>query len=141
MPIRPEHRHHYRTPEYLTARAIVVARAAGRCEICCIRNGDQGYRDRFTGDFISVTGDAQACEAEMDGQRLFTVVLTVAHLDHDAHLGVHNPERMRHLCQRCHLRLDGAQHAASAAVTRDRKRAEAATAKDAASGQQRMELA
>ena len=137
MPINPAHRHHYRTPEYLAAREIVVARAAGRCEACGVRNGDAGYRD-YTGDFHQVTGDAEAMEAEADGHRLITIVLTVAHLDHDAHLGVHNPARMMHLCQKDHLRLDGAQHVASAAATRDRKRAVAAIANDEKIGQQRL---
>lgn len=48
------------------------------------------------------------------------VVLTVAHLNHQA--GDDRPENLLALCQRCHLRLDRHQHAASAARTRAAKR-------------------
>lgn len=35
------------------------------------------------------------------------VVLTVAHLDHDASAGDHSPENLKAYCQACHLRYDG----------------------------------
>jgi len=52
-----------------------------------------------------------------------TVILTVAHLDHDT---THNTrDNLRALCQRCHLRYDAQLHAQHAAETRRRKRIEA----------------
>jgi 5-methylcytosine-specific restriction endonuclease McrA len=45
-----------------------------------------------------------------------TVVLTTAHLDHDP--SNPDPENLRALCQRCHLRYDAAEHARHAAETR-----------------------
>lgn len=44
------------------------------------------------------------------------VVLTTAHLDHDAGNG--DVLNLRHLCQRCHLYLDRSQHAQNARETR-----------------------
>jgi len=49
------------------------------------------------------------------------VVLTVAHLDHDP--TNNEPDNLRAMCQRCHLRLDREQHIHNAAVTRAQKRA------------------
>jgi glutathione S-transferase len=50
-----------------------------------------------------------------------TVVLTVAHLDHQPE----NVDRanLKAWCQRCHLTYDAAHHAATAAATRAAKRA------------------
>lgn len=51
------------------------------------------------------------------------VVLTTAHLDHDT---THNDlSNLRHLCQRCHLRMDAALHARNAMATRRRRLEEA----------------
>mgnify|MGYP000219769528 CR=1 FL=1 len=48
------------------------------------------------------------------------VILTTAHLDHDTRNN--DPENLRHLCQRCHLTLDAAQHAQNARRTRIARR-------------------
>lgn len=51
------------------------------------------------------------------------VVLTVAHLDNDT---AHNdPENLRALCQRCHLRYDAELHVRHARETRIRRAVEA----------------
>lgn len=47
------------------------------------------------------------------------VVLTVAHLDHDPMNC--EPENLKAMCQRCHLRYDVPHHMANARKTRDRK--------------------
>lgn len=39
--------------------------------------------------------------------KLVKVVLTLAHLDHDASTGNHDESNLKALCQRCHLRYDG----------------------------------
>jgi 5-methylcytosine-specific restriction endonuclease McrA len=51
------------------------------------------------------------------------VILTIAHLDHDA--THNNPENLRSLCQRCHLTYDAKLHAQHAAETRRTKQAQA----------------
>lgn len=134
-PIKPEHRHHYRTPEWKAASKAVRERAGGRCERCGVANGAEGYReprrviDNLQGQpgrFVEVHGDGQASEAMADGRRLIRIVLTVAHLDGDGHLGRHDPARMQHLCQACHNGLDASARAVNAARTRAAKRADAA---------------
>lgn len=66
------------------------------------------------------------CGAEADKPHPITgstVILTVAHLDHDT---TNNTRaNLRALCQRCHLRHDARLHAQHAAETRRRKQIEA----------------
>lgn len=38
--------------------------------------------------------------------KIVTVILTVAHLDNDAHNQKVELSRLKHLCQRCHLQYD-----------------------------------
>lgn len=52
-----------------------------------------------------------------------TVILTVAHLDHNPSNCA--PDNLRALCQRCHLRYDARHHARNAAKTRRLKAARA----------------
>jgi len=49
-----------------------------------------------------------------------TIVLTTAHLDHDP--GNNVPDNLKHMCQRCHLRVDRFQHAYNSRITRDAKK-------------------
>lgn len=65
-------------------------------------------------------------------RRPIRIVLTVAHLDHDTTNNA--PENLRAWCQLHHLRHDAPLHAANAAKTRARKRAEA----EQAAGQERL---
>ncbi len=77
----------------------VRARADNRCEFCGAVNGQPH----------PVTGSK--------------VVLTVAHLDNDPRS--RDPDRLRSLCQRCHLTYDAQLHAKHARQTRRRKQIEA----------------
>ena len=66
---------------------------------------------------------------EFEGDHYVRIVLTVAHLDHNP--ANNDYANLKALCQRCHLRLDGHEHAQHAKVTRGAKR----RAEIAASGQ------
>ncbi len=55
-----------------------------------------------------------------------TVVLTIAHLDHD--IGNNADSNLAGLCQRCHLTHDAQQHAINARQTRDRRSGQLALA-------------
>lgn len=127
--INPLHRHHYQSEAWLEAAAFVRARSRGRCEACGVANADRGCRT-ISGEWISACGSAGditrsynlpleiavaralGIPARLIAQRvrhrstLIRIILTVAHLDHDGHLGHHDPQRLAHLCQRCHLALD-----------------------------------
>lgn len=63
----------------------IIARAHNKCEFCGIANGQ-----------LRATGSK--------------VVLTIAHLDHDPENWAVQNERLRALCQKCHLRYDLSRH-------------------------------
>jgi hypothetical protein len=132
MPIRPEHRHHYRGAAWREVRAAVLARAGNTCECvgeCGLEHGG-GRCGAPNGATVVRSSEApqrwerhEACSLCLGGDpecRPVRVVLTVAHLDHDA--GTNNLERLRAMCQLCHNRYDSKHRQANAAETRRRKR-------------------
>lgn len=80
-------------------RNQILQRAQERCEFCGAVNYEQH----------PITGSK--------------VVLTIAHLDHDA--TNNSPENLKSLCQKCHLTYDAKLHARHAAETRRAKQAQA----------------
>lgn len=98
MPIKPENRALYPADWSTVIRPAILARAGNCCE------GSPRYPD------------CRARNGEPHPVTRSTVVLTVAHLDHDPpHCDEAN---LRAWCQRCHLTYDAAHHAATAAATR-----------------------
>ena len=144
MSIRPEHAAFYRSSTWTKIRGRILQRAGHRCE-CTGECGDAHPRG-IGDDHGPVANWCAAPNREVierlqanratwqlaarDGQVLkwnrppwgamLTVVLTIAHLDGDT--GEVPDDRLKALCQRCHLKLDAAQHARNAAATRQRKR-------------------
>lgn len=96
----------------LISRLIRFFRAKNKCEWCGAPNGAIGYRERgkfieyphlgrFDREFVNDTW-------ALKGIRLFKVVLTVAHLDHDK---TNNRFwNLKALCQKCHLGHDIKHH-------------------------------
>jgi hypothetical protein len=138
VPIKPENRHHYRTPEWKAAAKAVRDRSGSKCECngecgldhigpggrCCAPNGATIMRDWRRNVWELHMGCSGCLEPLLDGKitcGAVRVVLTVAHLDHDA--GTNNPDRMKHLCQLCHNRYDSPHRQANAAATRRAKEA------------------
>lgn len=130
MPISSERRAEYPDGWDEFSLSIRRDRAGWRCEC----EGECGHdhtiekwywpaSDDYGGEFEDKTGDAR-CSAMHGALHWITdskVVLTVAHLDHDhTHK---DPERVRAMCQRCHLAYDADQHRRSAQTTRHRRRA------------------
>ncbi|MGH3222568.1 MAG: hypothetical protein ACRDPY_28380 [Streptosporangiaceae bacterium] len=107
-PVRPADRDRYPADWPQISAAIRFGRAAGQCEC----GGECG------------TGHAGRCQARHGQAHPVTgsvVVLTTAHLDR---VPEHSDEgNLRAMCQRCHLAYDAAQHAASAARTRQARAA------------------
>ena len=98
-------------PDWKAIVARVAERAGGRCEC----RGECGTP--------SCAGGCGAVQREPHPVTGSRVVLTTAHLDHDT---THNDmSNLRHLCQRCHLRLDSEHHRRNATRTRLRRREEA----------------
>lgn len=102
-------------------RPAILERAGDKCEWCGVMNKDEGYRDK-SGEFVPIlhrSSDTDA--AEEIGAKVFVIILTVAHLDHDlshndgmdtggaaTDLGCAN---LVALCQKCHNNHDAPHRA------------------------------
>ncbi len=116
MPIRPENKHRY-PRNWREIRAAILDRAGHRCEQCGIPN--HAWRNKSTGEWTEDIGlvDAWVC----DRYKTVRIVLTIAHLDHTPENC--DPNNLRALCQRCHLRYDIPHHKRTAYRTRHAKKA------------------
>lgn len=85
-------------------RARILKRADNKCEECGLENYSVGVR-RMDGSFVEYTA-MESEAAFLDGDKVITIVLTIAHLDHDEENENVSDDRLRALCQRCHLRYD-----------------------------------
>jgi hypothetical protein len=118
MPIKPENRARY-PKDWKRIRERILVRARDRCEECGVENHDLGYREEGTGEFVSVKGRHYMFIPPR--VRTFTIVLTIAHLDHTPENCA--DENLKALCQRCHLRYDHEHHMQNAAATRRKDKA------------------
>jgi len=94
----------------------VLKRANDRCECCGLQNGwtvwsihlpvrqDGRYKQRSLWFRIKEDAVREALIPQLIKE--VTVVLTVAHLDHDEENHEVKLERLKALCQLCHLRYD-----------------------------------
>lgn len=95
----------------------VLQRAGHRCETCGLDNGatvwsikvwvkhNGRYKPRSF--WFRSREDAEREWMSYHKPRAVTVVLTVAHLDHDEENHNVNIDRLKAMCQLCHLRYDG----------------------------------
>ena len=129
MPIRPDLRHHYATPEWIAlSLRIRKERAGDRCECvgeCGIDHEEEREALLRKGlDHIrGLIGPARCCALNGAPHPVTksTVVLTVAHMDHDP--PAMDEGRLRAWCQRCHNRYDADHRKANAHLTRRSKKA------------------
>lgn len=91
MPIRPEHRHHYKGQWHSTAREV-KERAGWRCEDCYQKQGEKDFRSGAV------------------------IQLGAAHINRVP--GDDRLENLRCLCRRCHIVYDAPAIAPVAARTR-----------------------
>jgi hypothetical protein len=102
MPINYKHY----PPNWKTEiRPAILKRAFNQCENCGVVNGVSGFREN--GKFYPSWGLQQEADIE-DGKKIITIVLTVAHLNHD--IKDNRPENLKALCQKCHLSHDAGHH-------------------------------
>ncbi len=105
-------------------RQAILERAGHHCEHCGVANHVFGWRDR-KGAFHPWPQEKPE-SGWIAADRLFRIVLTIAHLDHD--VTNNEPANLQALCQRCHLTHDASFHARNAAITRRRRQVAAGQA-------------
>lgn len=96
---------------------IVWARAEGKCEFCGLAHNQIVYSVRILkyrkGKKVNrVSWQIIPPRAPRELFKQVRVILTKAHLDHDAENKYVHPSRIRLLCQLCHLQYDAAHKAA-----------------------------
>lgn len=110
-------------PNWKERRERILERAEHKCEVCGVPNYAVGWRD-YEGKFHSVYedysgknlkgeptyNDAREIQKEYD-ETVIVIVLTIAHLDHDEENWDVKDDRLRALCQQCHLRYDAPEKA------------------------------
>ena len=96
-------------PNWKQIRARILKRDENKCRFCGLRNHANGYRNG-TGKFVELPeghyGDVDAEEGESNGWKSIKIVLTIAHLDHDAENWEVEDIRLASLCQKCHNTYD-----------------------------------
>jgi hypothetical protein len=85
-------------------RERILKRAGNKCEDCGVENHSYGVREK-DGSFREYSA-MEAEAAALDGDKVIMIVLTIAHLDHDEENVNVSDDRLKVLCQRCHLRYD-----------------------------------
>lgn len=91
-------------------RQTVLNRADNKCECCGFLNGDIVYSLKVDGKTVWEKLDYGRWM--MAGQpKKVKVVLTIAHLDHDEGNQEVKIDRLKAMCQLCHLRYDAPEKA------------------------------
>ena len=96
----------------------ILKRANYVCEHCGLSNGSRGYRDEQK-KFVECD-DFMETWATKQGKRVFRIVLTIAHLNHD--VADNREENLKALCQKCHLDYDREHHIMSRKINATKKR-------------------
>jgi hypothetical protein len=110
-------------------RPRILKRANNKCEFCGAPNGHLILRKRgaLPDDFEILAfphqkelfSDLKADLYGVDRIKATVVVLTIAHLDHDKENHQVTDDRLRALCQRCHLDYDRSRHITNRKYGRD----------------------
>lgn len=117
MPIKPENKKLY-PKNWIEIRNRILDRAFHHCEICGIDNHAIGYRDK-EGLFNEYSH--HYAPDYYDDKKLFKIVLTIAHLDHDP---TNNSfDNLKAMCQCCHNRYDAKHRQKNARKTRRARKA------------------
>jgi hypothetical protein len=102
-------------------RPAVLERANNKCEDCGVENYDTGYRDVNGVWFPVFENYYKESKKAPNGFKLTKIILTIAHLDHDKLNHDVKLDRLKALCQRCHLKLDINHHVANRKYGRKHK--------------------
>ena len=103
-------------------RPRILERANNCCEFCKVPNyalinrgkykGIDCYQDMHGNIFNAKNGEkiGEDYLGSLENPRATKVILTIAHLDHDKENNEVLDERLKALCQRCHLGYDMEKH-------------------------------
>lgn len=95
-------------------RPAVLKRANNCCENCGVKNHAKIYRyGKGLHEFVYYPDSLNGKPVDYTAVKLTTVVLTIAHLDHDKHNHEVTLDRLRAWCQKCHLWYDLKRHIAN----------------------------
>ena len=125
-------------PNWFTEiRPRILERAKNCCEQCGVPNYEIILRGEWAGVKVFQTDNGKIFNAENGEQigehyfgeinknpkaKLTKVILTIAHLDHDKENFEVKDDRLKALCQRCHLLLDKEHHAEKRRETINKKK-------------------
>ena len=125
-------------PNWFTEiRPRILERAKNCCEQCGVPNYEIILRGELNGIKVFQTDNGKIFDAENGKQigenyfgevnkkpksKLTKVILTIAHLDHDKENFEIQDDRLKALCQRCHLSLDKEYHAEKRRETINKKK-------------------
>lgn len=90
-------------------RKRILLRADNKCEFCGAPNHELIWRDKM-GKWQLAPEGHEADAMALDGFKFTKIVLTIAHLDHDKHNHEITDDRLKALCQKCHLGYDLPRH-------------------------------
>lgn len=97
-------------------RKQVLERAENKCEFCGVENYSVGARD-LNGKFHledDIHHLNSNCGFQLFGGnfnwKMTKIILTIAHLDHDKENHDVSIDRLKALCQKCHLQYDMPRH-------------------------------
>jgi len=92
-------------------RPAILKRAKNCCEDCGVTNHSLIYRyGKGRNDWNYWPEGVESETLTIEGKKQTKIVLTIAHLDHDKLNHCVRVDRLRALCQKCHLRYDMAHH-------------------------------
>lgn len=87
-------------------RPRILKRANNCCEICGFENGMKIISFKFEGKTSWIPYVQFVDKMEKEPFKILKVVLTIAHLDHDEENHNVTDDRLKAMCQLCHLRYD-----------------------------------
>lgn len=92
-------------------RPAILERANNCCEECGVPNHELIYRPtKGKPDWLLAPEGHMADAMALDGVKFTKIILTIAHLDHDKLNHDVSLDRLKALCQRCHLKYDMSRH-------------------------------
>jgi radical SAM superfamily enzyme YgiQ (UPF0313 family) len=92
-------------------RIRILERADHKCEFCQVPNHALIYRTiKGSPEWKLVPEGHEADAMALDGFKFTYIVLTIAHLDNDKANHTVTDDRLKALCQRCHLSYDLPRH-------------------------------